>query len=344
MRDGNRTLPLLLLAMCALGLPAENLHGQRLPERLVTIRAAADDSFRAMPGWEQVIRSRISKVSTFYESNLGIGFVLLDVVNWSNSGTNPDQLYDNLDESVSRGSSDILVGFSGKEGWKEGNQIGGESTSFVPTVALFAVRQHDESRTWLVLAHEIAHVFGVWEEPNSHSVMSPELLVRFDDTAGEVFHLTRDFDFRKGVEQLSKARRLQYTELFVEDNRGHFGNRLLGPHIRKGDRALARGEYNKAVRQYRAAALLDPKDSKGHFGLGRALGMKHEMSQASEEFQQAIRFRPEWPEAHYNLALALAARGLCIPAVKQEQIAHDLGYRQAGTPDRNLSQCVASHR
>ena len=54
--------------------------------RTVTMRLAADDTYRAQPNWEANLRATVATVSAIYERNFQIRFVILDIVPWTTGG------------------------------------------------------------------------------------------------------------------------------------------------------------------------------------------------------------------------------------------------------------------
>jgi tetratricopeptide (TPR) repeat protein len=71
-------------------------------------------------------------------------------------------------------------------------------------------------------------------------------------------------------------------------------------------RALAaRRDYGGAIASYREALAREPS-ARTHFNLGNAYAAIGLLEQAAASYQEALRIRPDYPEAHNNLALVLA--------------------------------------
>jgi tetratricopeptide (TPR) repeat protein len=76
-----------------------------------------------------------------------------------------------------------------------------------------------------------------------------------------------------------------------------------------------------------------PLNWRGHYNLGLAYGLT---DQAIEQYQIALRLKPDYEEAHNNLGNAYASRGLLDEAIEQYQIAlrlkpdYEKGYNNLG--------------
>ena len=58
----------------------QRAHAQSGDVRTNTMRAAADDTYRAQPQWEGDLRNTVQAVSDIYEKQFRARFVVLDVV------------------------------------------------------------------------------------------------------------------------------------------------------------------------------------------------------------------------------------------------------------------------
>jgi protein O-mannosyl-transferase len=79
------------------------------------------------------------------------------------------------------------------------------------------------------------------------------------------------------------------------------------------------GEQTEAISQYQEAVRLKPDFAEAHNNLGNALGMKGQTDEAIHQYQEAIRLKPDLVDAHGNLAKLLATQGKLNEAVKEYQ-------------------------
>jgi len=75
---------------------------------------------------------------------------------------------------------------------------------------------------------------------------------------------------------------------------------------------------------YRQALRLRPDFAEAHNNLAILLRRRGDPTEAAMHYQEALRLRPDYPEAHYNYAALLAARGSVAGADQHYQTALDL--------------------
>jgi tetratricopeptide (TPR) repeat protein len=85
-------------------------------------------------------------------------------------------------------------------------------------------------------------------------------------------------------------------------------------HIKAGDDALARKQYDKAVSEYRLA-LQGQDQSEGHQKLGQALLKQNNPDAAFAEFREAVKINPRQIEAYGIWGQALVSQGKAGDAV-----------------------------
>jgi Tfp pilus assembly protein PilF len=80
-----------------------------------------------------------------------------------------------------------------------------------------------------------------------------------------------------------------------------------------------RGEIDEAIRQFQEAVRLKPAYTDAHYNLGVALFKEGQTDEAISEYQEAIRLKPDYADFHYNLGVALFKKGLTDEAMGQYQ-------------------------
>src|SRR5262245_33317376 len=74
--------------------------------------------------------------------------------------------------------------------------------------------------------------------------------------------------------------------------------------MERGHTWRAKGEWEKAIRDYSEAIRLAPKDPEGHYYRGWARAEAGQLKTAVEDFSEAIRLDPKHALAFYNRANA----------------------------------------
>ncbi len=79
----------------------------------------------------------------------------------------------------------------------------------------------------------------------------------------------------------------------------------------KGVGLIGTGHENSAQEEdcYREALRLRPEYAEAHNNIAVLLRAAHNESEASRHYREALRIRPDYPEAHYNFAILLEANG-----------------------------------
>ncbi len=76
---------------------------------------------------------------------------------------------------------------------------------------------------------------------------------------------------------------------------------------------------DEAIRQFQETIRLKPDYADAHNNLGIALFRKGQMDEAIRQFQEALRLKPDQAEAHNNLGNALGRKGQIDEAIRQFQ-------------------------
>jgi tetratricopeptide (TPR) repeat protein len=103
-------------------------------------------------------------------------------------------------------------------------------------------------------------------------------------------------------------------------------------HYELGNVFRDKGQIPDAVREYRAALVLDARNAAAHNNLGAVLADLGQLNDAMGHYRQALRAEPDFADAHYNLANALRAEGRIADAIAR--------YHEALRLEPNL---VAAH-
>jgi tetratricopeptide (TPR) repeat protein len=77
----------------------------------------------------------------------------------------------------------------------------------------------------------------------------------------------------------------------------------------RGDRALARGDYARAVSEFRAGLELGPENLAVRQKLATALSLTGDVQGAVQQLQEILRRDPKFASAHYSLGVLLQANG-----------------------------------
>ena len=68
------------------------------------------------------------------------------------------------------------------------------------------------------------------------------------------------------------------------------------------------GNYEKAVQEFRAVAMLDPQLAQAHYSAGQSLIRLNRLDEAEKEFRQELQLNPSDALSKYHLAFTLLER------------------------------------
>jgi tetratricopeptide (TPR) repeat protein len=85
--------------------------------------------------------------------------------------------------------------------------------------------------------------------------------------------------------------------------------KALAPLSDLGTYHFARGEYDAAIANYRAALQLRPNNAEQHHNLGNAFEREGRYAEAVAELRKSVELDPEYPEGHMSLGVALDESG-----------------------------------
>ncbi len=92
-----------------------------------------------------------------------------------------------------------------------------------------------------------------------------------------------------------------------------------GAYNNLGSALSKKGQIEEATRQFQEALRIKPDYPQALINLGAALGQKGEMDQAIQYLREAIRLNPSYRDGHYLLGLALVQNGQIDEAIRQFQ-------------------------
>lgn len=212
----------------------------RHPEdvRIVRVRVLADTTYRRIvDDWERRIRNAVSGASDCFERNFGIRFLVTDVqpLEYRGLTDEPSDRWKRL-LRISPGEADLLLTFIGFGNYyRSGDDVQylgdlGRGAPFGQHIMVSGEFSVHPIRDRVVLVHELAHTFGAFHVENKKSVMQTNYwnlptkdLIRgrlfMDEPLKEIIRMTRDVDFRRGVDSLDAKTQRRVQTLCLEHRR-----------------------------------------------------------------------------------------------------------------------------
>jgi TonB family protein len=309
-----------LVAVTALAgaLVAGPAHAQPAPAqpseiRIVTLRAVADEMYRAQPGWDAMLRRTIQTVSDIYERQFQIRLVVRDVVPWTIGQAVPvPRILARVRAEVSTGSADVLVVFAAErcEKLEYGFALTFGRYAMVQTGCLDTAVLSNTTPD-AVLSHEMAHLFGAFHPAagRSDTVMSGGPADRFDGQTARVIRLMRGYDFTRGVLGLDPEARRAWSAIYAEGHARSDPNPLAGALSAAGAELGRAGRVDEGVALLREAIAMDPTGARPRTLLGFLFLRQGRLEDAARELDAAKKINFREVEARTELGFVLLRLG-----------------------------------
>jgi hypothetical protein len=92
------------------------------------------------------------------------------------------------------------------------------------------------------------------------------------------------------------------------------------------------GRAAEAEQEFREAIRLRPDLPEAHYNLGLLLARQNKLAEAEREYREALRLRSDSAEAHFALGNVLRVQGRFLAALAEMRRGHELGSRQRNWP------------
>jgi TonB family protein len=310
----------LLVAFTVLtgGLGPRPAHAQPAPAqpsdvRIVTVRAVADEMYRAQPGWDAMLRRTIQTVSDIYERQFQIRLAVRDVVPWTiGPGVPISRILSRVRAEVSIGPADVLVVFAAErcETLRYGvaylfGRYALVQTGCIDTAVLSNTVPEG------VLSHELAHLFGAFHPAagRSDTVMVGGPADRFDGQTTRVIQLMRGFDFTRGVLGVDPESRRAWSAIYAEGHKRGEPNPLAGALAGAASDLGRKGQTEEALAMLREAVAMDPTAARTRTIMGYLFLRQGRLEEAARELDAAKRIDFREVEARTELGFVLLQLG-----------------------------------
>ncbi len=110
----------------------------------------------------------------------------------------------------------------------------------------------------------------------------------------------------------------------------HIREPILRAQLASANTAVQQGRYGEAIPRLTRVLLLMPWNSELHVRLGNILALNHEPGKALVQFEEAMKYRPDWIQPRISIAAVLIGEG---QVSKAEAILRDSLKREPGNHD-----------
>jgi len=279
-----------------------------LQPRQLTVTVLTDPAFRmAHANWSSLVESRFREVNRLYsDAGTGVRWKLL-----TSDHTDPTATIATLDQRAValpfdvESKADILVAITGVH---EGRRSG-SAGPFVRAIVVVDSPDQSEAHNALILAHELAHLFGAQHEPAAlHTILAetPETAA-FSPKSVQLIRRMRDYPFQAGVDGLLQGSWAQLAQdAIAAADPGSSGNATARAHQVIAAALLNGRRRDQAIEHFRAAIDGDPNNADMRLEIALAYSRNSQDDLAAAELRAAVRLAPNNPVTHRSLGVVLA--------------------------------------
>ncbi|MEK6607043.1 MAG: hypothetical protein AABZ30_05215 [Myxococcota bacterium] len=335
--------------------------------RTIALLFLADEHVRLAPAWRDVVKAAVARAASAF-APLAMDLEVSGFGEWETPTAEPslDLLLDRLEQQPKR-DADVVVGLVGGPSAGSGavDDLGRARALFGDAVAL---RWQPVDRLGVVLAHELAHLFGavhVAEASVMRETVADAGAHRLDAANAAVVEAARDRRFARDLPPHDAAgakRVLRAVERLLRDDRHNRGaedvrtdlieylrtieqealiERRPGAAagearrlVAEGRRAAASGDEGKALAFFREALRVCAECAGAHLESGRTLLARGRADEALGELFAETRLDPDGAEAYRLIADAHDSLGRPAQARDARETARRLAAKHAAAKER----------
>ena len=301
-----------------------------LRPRAIRVVVVSDFGFRERRNWDKVLTQRFAAVNRLFEGT-GVQWQVLNAEHLDPAANAGDLDTRRLElERQEATAADVVVSFTGQG---EGDRLGAV-VPFTHAAIVVDFPQQNEEQNTLILAHDLAVLFGAAIEPaGSETVMAvPPRNAAWPRGTAELIHKLRGYDFAGGIGSLKDRWERKAVDALAEAYTHPSPKPLAHAHITLALALDAEKHAAEGVPEAREAVKADPQSIDARQALAHALMDDSQVEAATRELREAVRLFPKNAALHGFLGILLGNQSATEEAIAELSTAERLDPKNANYP------------
>jgi len=152
------------------------------------------------------------------------------------------------------------------------------------------------------------------------------LRVAMHDYTNEIYHCRHSSILEAGMERKMFVKIAFVSTFFFLVTGPLYAENGAQEHFQQGLSYQKKGMSDEAIKEYKAAISLEPKNADAYYNIGFLYARQNQYAEAADAFRHVVEINPNDGEAHYQLAVVYLASEKYADAIQEYDKAKELNF------------------